>query len=49
MKRVQLDQSKLLGFKILPPMPKIGGGKVQKENGIKIRSKIGLKVDTKTA
>ena len=45
MKKVQLDQSRLLGFKISLPMPKIGD-KVQKESGIKIGSKIGLKVNT---
>ena len=45
MKKVQLDHSRLLGFKILMPLPKIGQ-KVQKESGMKIGSKIGLKVNT---
>lgn len=54
MKKIKLDQGKLLGFRILPQTPKVGrkpppgitvglGGKIGEKVGFKLGAKIGGK------
>ena len=44
MKKINLDQDKLLGFKILPKTPKVGS---KPERGKTLMAKVGLKLGGK--
>jgi hypothetical protein len=46
-KKIKLDQSKLLGFKILQQTPKVGGKPDLVSNGSTLKGKIGEKLGTK--
>ena len=47
MKTIKLDQEKLLGFKILPQTPKVGGKPGEVKTSVAIKGKIGGKVGDK--
>jgi hypothetical protein len=46
-KKIKLDQDKLLGFKILPQTPKIGDKPMGATAGTTIKGKVGGKIGTK--